>query len=86
MKIAQTITEKLDLPADAALNMPKITITGNGEVFVENYRGIAEYTEQRVRLGTVSGIITITGENIGIKSIGTEEITLSGRIKTVELG
>jgi sporulation protein YqfC len=85
MKLTQTITEKLDLPADAALNMSKITITGNREAFIENYRGIAEYTTQTVRLGTGSGIIKITGENIGIKSIGTEEITLAGIIRCVEL-
>lgn len=85
MKIAQTITERLDLPADAALNMSKIVITGRSEVFVENYKGIAEYTSERVRLGTLSGIICITGSDIELKSIGVDEITISGRIKNIEL-
>lgn len=85
MNITRTITEKLDLPPDAALNMSRIVITGASEVFVENYKGIAEYTAESVKLGTASGVICITGEDMSIRSIGTDEISISGRIKNVEL-
>lgn len=84
MGIRESIAEKLDLPKDAVLDMSKIVITGNSEILVENYKGIAEYTAEKVRLGTGRGIVCLTGEDISIKSIGTDEITLSGIIRSVE--
>lgn len=84
MNIKESIADKLDFPKDAILNIPKTVITGDCEILVENYKGIAEYTTQSVRLGTGSGIICITGEKLLIKSISTDDIILSGIIKSVE--
>lgn len=85
MKISEKITQKLDLPAEASLDMIKLVITGDREVLVENYKGIAEYTSEVVRLASVSGIVRISGSNLLIKSISAEEIVLSGKIKAVEI-
>lgn len=67
------------------LSLPRITLTGNREVYVENYKGISAYTTEEVRLGTGSGIIRISGENLVIKALNTDEIVLSGIISMVEL-
>jgi sporulation protein YqfC len=39
IKTKETIAEKLDLPRDVMLNIPKITITGSNEIIVENHKG-----------------------------------------------
>ena len=84
MNLKETIADRLDMPKDAVLDVSKLIITGNREIYIENYKGIAEYTTETVRLGTGTGIIQLKGESLVIKSIGTDEITLAGKIKSVE--
>ncbi len=84
MNIKETIADRLDMPKDAVLDVSKLIITGNREIYIENYKGIAEYTTETVRLGTGTGFIRLDGENLMIKTISTDEITLTGKIKSVE--
>ena len=74
----------LDLPKDIVLNLPKLIFTGNRELFVENYRGIVEYSDTVMRISTGESIIKVGGRGLGIKNIASEEITLCGEIKTLE--
>ena len=39
-KSREVIAEKLDIPKDIILNMPKITIIGQEEITIENHKGI----------------------------------------------
>ncbi len=78
------LTESLDLPREIVMNVPVVKITGTSEVFVENHRGIIEYTDESLRLNTNSGIIRIGGRNFFIKEISQEEIIISGDIDTLE--
>lgn len=85
MNIKQSIAEKLDFPKDAMLNIPKTVIVGNCEICVENYKGIAEYTDESVKLGTGGRFISIHGKGLVIKSISADDIVLSGEISSVEV-
>lgn len=82
--VAERLTEALDLPKDIVLNLPRLIFTGNRELYIENYRGIVEYSDTIIRLNTSECMIKITGTQLGIKNIATEEITLSGRMKSLE--
>lgn len=81
---AERLVEMLDLPKDIVLNLPKLIFTGNRELFVENYRGIVEYSDTVIRISTGESIIKVGGRGLGIKNIASEEITLCGEIKTLE--
>ena len=82
--VSERITEILDLPKDIVLNLPRLVFTGNRELFIENYRGIVEYSDDVIRLNTSECMVKISGTELGIKNIATEEITLSGNIKKLE--
>lgn len=82
--LPERLTEALDLPKDIVLNLPRLIFTGNRELFIENYRGIVEYSDTVIRINTSECVIKITGTALGIKSIAAEEITLYGRLKTLE--
>jgi len=82
--LKQRVTEILELPKEIVLNMPKLTMLGNGDLIVENYKGILEYDEGVIRLNTTSGIIKITGKNIYIKEITLESIMIFGEIQSLE--
>jgi len=78
------IVNALDLPQDVVLNIPRITLTGKIAVFLENHKGIVEYSERVIRVNTPIGIIVIKGEDLLIKTIIADEITIDGNIKSVE--
>lgn len=82
--VKSKITESLDLPREIVMNLPVIKITGTSEVYVENHKGIIEYTNDSLRLNTTSGIIRIGGSNFSIKEISQESIIISGDIDTLE--
>ena len=77
---AERAIEALQLPSELLLGIPCITVRGDREATVENYNGIIEYDEGCVVLSTSLGIFRIKGENLSIKSITDEDVTLSGRV------
>lgn len=82
--IKKRISDALDLPGDIVLNLPRITITGSVAVFIENHRGIVEYTSDRVRLNTGERALIVKGEGLLIKSLVADEVTIEGRLKSIE--
>ncbi len=83
-KLKEKMTELLELPKEVVLNVPKLVMIGDGNLIIENYRGVIEYDVERVRVNTGSGIIKITGEGLVIKEITSEDILVDGKIKVLE--
>ena len=46
----ESLIDSLRLPKDICMGAMKVTLTGNREAWVENYRGILEYTEKLILL------------------------------------
>ncbi|TYQ15526.1 UNVERIFIED_CONTAM: sporulation protein YqfC [Acetivibrio alkalicellulosi] len=82
--IKEKMTEFLELPKEIVLDMPKTTLLGNGNMLVENYKGIIEYDVNRIRINTSKGIIKVTGDNLFIKEITSEDLMIYGDIASVE--
>ena len=59
MGLRKNMTEALELPKEIMLNLPLISLVGREEVTIENYRGILEYSEEVVRIGTTAGILCL---------------------------
>ena len=60
------MAEAANMPKDVVLGVPIVTLTGQIEVDVENYRGIIEYTDVLIRIKTKNRQIKITGKNLQI--------------------
>lgn len=82
--IKSTISDILELPKDIVLDLPKITLIGNLQLYIENHKGIIEYSKQRIRINTNIGILRIIGKDLTIRTIVTEEIIVVGEIEIVE--
>ena len=82
-KAREIFTEKLDLPKDVMLNLPKITIVGNTEITIENHKGIILFERNIIKINTKVKVINIEGENFEILYIGDSTITISGKFKSV---
>ena len=66
------------------LDLPKITLVGNLQLYIENHKGIIEYSTGLIRINTKSGILVVTGSDLSIRTIVIEEIIVVGRIDKVE--
>jgi sporulation protein YqfC len=79
----ETIAEKLDLPRDVMLNIPKITVTGNNEVVVENHKGVILFEEKEIKINSNVGVISVYGSGFEILFMGGSTLTVSGKFKSV---
>lgn len=82
--LKEKMAEVLELPKEIILDLPKITMFGDRNLFIENYKGIIEYDNNRIRINTGKGIIRVTGESLMIKEITSEDLMIDGEIVSLE--
>lgn len=80
----EAVSEKLNLPKDLLLGAAIVTLTGQNEAYIENHRGIIEYTDKLLKIQTKTCKILITGTALTIKYYTNEEIKLNGQISEVK--
>ncbi len=81
--IKEDIAEKLDLPRDILLDIPKITITGDNEITIENHKGIIMFDNEIIKVNSKIGSISIWGKGFEIVFMGGKTLTLKGRFNSV---
>ncbi|TCL59885.1 sporulation protein YqfC [Kineothrix alysoides] len=79
----EVIVESLKLPKDSVLGASIVTITGNTDAFVENYRGILEYSEELILLQGKTCQISIIGKRMSIDYYTNEDMKISGYIECI---
>ena len=65
------LVDTLKLPKDMLLGASILTMTGNHELWVENYKGIIEYTRESIILQAKTGLVIDYYTNEDMKIIGT---------------
>lgn len=84
-KIFEDISERFDLPADAAAGLPRVTVIGDRQVLVENHRGLLEYSGEIVELAGGRLRVRIRGEGLYLKAMDPEMILVGGQIFGVDM-
>ena len=79
----ELIVESLKLPKDTMLGAAIVTVTGNREAFIENYKGIIEYTTESIVLQGKNCKICFEGKRLSIDYYTNEDMKISGSIDTV---
>ena len=82
--IRERIAEMTEIPKDFMMNMPRVTILGNREMYVDNYKGLLEYCDESIQLATTNKVIVIRGEELIITRIVEDAIFIGGNIVSVE--
>lgn len=80
-RFKKRVYEMLDLPAEADLVTPRITMTGNDMLLVENNQEAVSCRDTEVRLMTSLGILTIEGNALELKEFTEGRAFLTGRIR-----
>ena len=79
----EIIVESLKLPKDSMLGASIVSITGNREAFIENYKGILEYTKETIVLQGKNCRISFQGKQLSIDYYTNEDMKISGIIESV---
>ncbi|MCM8710410.1 sporulation protein YqfC [Clostridium sp. SYSU_GA19001] len=82
-KTKETLAQRLDLPRDVVMNIPRITITGDNEITIENHKGVILFEEKEIKVNSNVGLITVYGYGFEILFMGGTTLTLSGKFKSV---
>ncbi|MFD2446109.1 sporulation protein YqfC [Bacillus sp. CGMCC 1.16607] len=83
LKVRKWMTEKMDLPQDVMMDLPRITMIGQIHIYIENHRGLLTFSDQELRLLLKQGQLLVKGKGFVIKTILPEEILLEGKIDHV---
>lgn len=79
----ESIIESLKLPKDICMGALKVTMTGNREAWIENYRGILEYTESLILLQGKTCQVCFEGTRLSVDYYTNEDMKISGCINCV---
>lgn len=60
-----------------------MTLNGRTEAVIENYKGILEYTPEKLLLRTKHSIVEIVGSGLLIVYYSAEEMLVRGEVDTV---
>ena len=77
--VKSNIVESLELPVDIMYGAVIVTAMGRNQVLVENYKGIIEYTQEKIRLQTKTCQVTIQGKRLVVEYYTNEEMKKIGR-------
>ncbi|MBU3840598.1 MAG: YabP/YqfC family sporulation protein [Candidatus Ruminococcus intestinipullorum] len=82
--LKERFAEATRMPKDVVLGASVLTIIGTGELYIENYRGIIEYTDVLVRIQAKGIKIKVQGKNLQIEYYTNDEMKIVGNIQALE--
>jgi len=77
------LIETLQLPQDILCGEIRITITGNREILIENYKGLLECTNTKILIQAKNHKLLLEGKALNIDYYTNEDMKISGRILSV---
>jgi len=82
--VVRSLTKALELPGEITLNLPLISMVGNEELIIENYKSVIEYSDERIRIKTATRVVRIEGRALTLAHITSENIAITGNITKME--
>lgn len=76
--------ESLKLPKDICMGAMRVTMTGNKDAWIENYRGILEYSKTQILLQGKTCQVCFEGTQLSIDYYTNEDMKISGCITSVK--
>jgi sporulation protein YqfC len=74
----------LELPKDALLDVPRVTLIGGLQAYVENFQSVVEFSDKQLRLQLTKGQLVIKGTSLEIKRIVGDQVMIEGTIDSIQ--
>lgn len=82
--ISKAMADLLEIPRDLVLDLPILTLIGRDELYLENHRGIIEFSSQRIRINLSRGFLELQGDRLEIKALMPDEMKITGEIRNIK--
>ncbi len=82
--IKKYLTESIELPNEIVLDVPLINILGKSKILIENFKNIAQYSNEIIKINTSCGVFKITGKNLFLKELNKNKILIKGALTKFE--
>ena len=83
--LLERTAEALDLPADALAGLPRLELVGDGELRMENHRGILAYGSEEIHISGGKLIVKVRGAGLTLRAMNASELLITGEIAGVDL-
>lgn len=83
--ILERTAEVFDLPGDVVAGLPRIEITGNRELRMENHKGILAYGSEEIHVSGGRLVLKVRGTDLELKAMNASELLITGTILGVDL-
>ena len=77
------LTESVKIPRDLVQKDSVISLSGNEEVWIENYKGILDYSQEQIVLLLKKGKIIFQGKQLLITFYTSEDMQIKGKISAI---
>ena len=81
--LRKKFTSMIEIPQDLSNGAALVSMTGQEELLVENYKGIIEYTSSRLILQTKNSKLEVQGQNLYIAYYSGDEMKVTGHIEQI---
>lgn len=83
--LLEKTAELLDLPADAFAGLSRLELVGDGELRMENHKGILAYGPEEIHISAGSFLVKISGHNLELRAMTGLELLITGKIEQIRL-
>lgn len=84
-RLRQWTADVLDVPQDVVFDLPRLTMIGDRQLYIENHRGVLHFSPDMLRLKLPNGKLEVSGRQLVIRGIWTEEVFVEGIITQVSI-
>lgn len=83
-RLREMAADAVRLPKDVVMDLPKVSICGDKEIFIENHKGLVEYGTERLSVKMNDGVMNIIGSSLRIIVLETDRMVVNGEFERVE--
>ena len=83
--LLERAAQVLDLPADALAGLPKLELVGDGELRMENHKGILAYGSEEIHVSGGVFLVKSSGEDLELRTMTGLELLITGKIHQITL-
>ncbi|ALS27298.1 sporulation protein YqfC [Paenibacillus cisolokensis] len=84
-KLRKWTADVLEMPQDVVYDLPRFTMIGDRQLYIENHRGVIYFSSDRLRLALSKGEVEVTGKDLVIRTIWTDEVFIEGVISQIHV-
>ena len=83
--LLERTAQVFDLPGDVVAGLPRVELTGDHELRMENHRGILAYGTDEIHISGGRLVVKIRGEGLELRAMNASELLITGTIFGVDL-